>query len=178
MKIYKYINYIWFPPRKHTQVLGFFQSHDHMVYSNRGPLWADHVWKSALLHKCEILEDLHQRLVPEKGDGWEITCQYMRSHATMWHSIIPSVVRARFDTHSRMTSLFLAPYSPFSEPGDGRFFKIVHGTKCLAMKQWMLHAKTSQPNNTRKDKAYQKILLKMPCQRRHQAWCGWEHRAD
>ncbi len=25
------------------------------------------------------------------------------------------------------------------------------------------------------DKAYQKILPKMPCQRRYQMWCGWEH---
>ncbi len=41
--------------------------------------------------------------------------------------------------------------------------------------QWMLNAKTSQLNNTRKDKAYQKILPKMPCQRRYQVWCGWEH---
>ncbi len=31
----------------------------------------------------------------------------------MWHSTIPSAVRAWFDTHSRMMSLFLGPYSPF-----------------------------------------------------------------
>ncbi len=97
LKLCTYINDSWFPSRKHTQVLRFFQSHDYMIYSERGPLWADLVWKSALLHKCEILEDLYQRLVPEKGD----------------HSTIPSVIRACFDTCSRMTSLFLAPYSPF-----------------------------------------------------------------
>ncbi len=143
LKLCKYINYSWFPSRKHTQVLRFFQSHDHMIY--RRPPVADLVWKSALLHKCEILEDLHQRLVPEKGDRWEITCQYMWSHGTMWHSTIPIAVRAWIDTHSftftftfmllskatynafklqfyiwsahsRSMSLFLAPYSPFLNP--------------------------------------------------------------
>ncbi len=129
--------------------------------------------------KCEILEDLHQRLVPEKGDRWETTCRYMWSHGTMWHSTIPSAVRAWFDTHSRMMSLFLAPYSPFLNPIEEFFWvwrwkvlTIVHRTKCPSR---MLHAKTSQLNNTRKDKAYQKILPKMPCQRRYQVWCGWEH---
>ncbi len=63
LKLCIYINYSWFPSRKHTQVLRFFQSHDHMIYSKRG---ADLVWKNALLHKCEILEELYQRLVPEK----------------------------------------------------------------------------------------------------------------
>ncbi len=38
---------------------------DHTVYSKRGTLWTDLVWKSALLYKCEILEDL----LPEKGTG-------------------------------------------------------------------------------------------------------------
>ncbi len=40
-----------------------------MIYSKRGPLWAELVWKSAFLHKCEILEDLLQRLVPEVERG-------------------------------------------------------------------------------------------------------------
>ncbi len=95
-----------------------------MIYSKRGPLWADLVWRSALLHKCEILEDLHQRLVPEKGDRWETTSQYMRSHVTMWHSTIPSVVSAWFDTHSRMTSLFLAPLLLCPHPHWGVFLSL------------------------------------------------------
>ncbi len=153
-----------------------------MIYSKRGPLWADLVWKSSLLHKCEILEDLHQRLMPEKGYRWETTCQYMWSHATMWHSTIPSAVRAWFDTHSRMMSLFLAPYSPFLKPIEEFFWawrwKVFDHRPQDQMSLgcngcWM--PRHHSLNNTRKDKAYQKILPKMPCQRRYQVWCGWEH---
>ncbi len=50
----------------------------------------------------------------KKGQlGDQTTCKYMWSHGTMWHSTIPSVVRAWFDIHSRMITLFLAPYSSF-----------------------------------------------------------------
>ncbi len=171
--------------------LKFFQSHDHMIYSKRGPLWADLVWKSALLHKCEILEDLYQRLVPEKGDRLETSFQYMWSHATMWHSTIPSAVRAWFDTHSRMMSLSLAltPLSSttlrsFSQPGDGRFLTIVHRTKCPSRMQWMLNAKTSQLNNTRKDKAYQRFFPRclaredIRCDLDENMWPNAEDQAD
>lgn len=63
--------------------------------------------KSALLHKCETLEDLHQKTI------YVITC--------MEQCGMPqfpcSAVRAWFDNHSRMMSLFsLAPYSPILNP--------------------------------------------------------------
>uniref|UniRef100_A0A8C1CQM5 Monocyte to macrophage differentiation-associated n=1 Tax=Cyprinus carpio carpio TaxID=630221 RepID=A0A8C1CQM5_CYPCA len=41
-------------------------------------------------------------------------------------------------------------------------------SRCPSRMQWILNAKTSQLNNTRKDKAYQKNLPKMPRQRRYQ----------
>ncbi len=45
---------------------------------------------------------------------------------------------------------------------------IVHRVKCHSRMIWMQHAKTSQLSNIRKDTPYQKILPKMPCQRRYQ----------
>ncbi len=68
-----------------------------MIYSNRRPLWADLVWKSALMHKCEILEDLHQRLVPEVERG------QMGDHLPIY-TILPKVLAPllmnRFDYFS------------------------------------------------------------------------------
>ncbi len=112
----KYLNYSWFPSRKHTQVLRFFQSHDHTVYSKRGPLWADLVWKSALLHECDILEDLHERLVPEVergqvGDMW--------SH--MWHSTIPVQSQTGL-TPIREWCPFSLPLTPLSSASLRTFF--------------------------------------------------------
>ncbi len=65
-----------------------------------------------------------------------------------------------------LTSLSSTLLRSFNKPGDGRFLTIVHRTKCPYRMQWMLHAKTSQLNTAGVDKAYQKILPKMPCQRR------------
>ncbi len=124
------VNHIGFTSRKHAPVLGFFQSHDHMKYSKRGTLWTDLVWKSELLHKCEILEDLLQRLVPEKGDGWETRpllniCDHMEQCGIGLTPI-------------QEWCLFLLPFTPLSstwlgsfyEPGDGRILTIVHRAKC------------------------------------------------
>ncbi len=101
-----------------------------MIYSKRGALWADLVWKSALLHKCEILEDLHQRLVPEKGDRWEthlpIICDHMGQCG-----IPPFPVQSESGlTPIWEWCLFSLPLTPlsstllrsFNEPGDGRFW--------------------------------------------------------
>ncbi len=119
------VNHIGFTSRKHAPVLGFFQSNDHMIYSKRGTLWTDLVWKSELLHKCEILEDLHQRLVPEKGDGWEIRpllniCDHMEqcgippfpcSHRLVWHLFKNDVS-------------FSCPLLPFPQPHWGVFMSL------------------------------------------------------
>ncbi len=172
----KYINYSWFPSRKHTQVLRFFQSHDHKVNSKRGPLWADLVWKSALLHKCEILEELHERLVPEVERGqvgdhlsiYVITWNNVAfhhsqcSHRLVWH---PS----ENDVH------FPCPLLHFPQPHWGVFLNlemegfwpnVPPGCNGCCMPR---HHSWTLPGV---DKAYQKT----PCQRRtYQVWCGWEH---
>ncbi len=132
------------------------------------------MWKSALLHKCEILEDLHQRLVPEVERGqvgdhlpiYVMTCNNVAFHHSQCsHSLAPIWEWCPFSLP--LTPLSSTPLRSFSEPGDGRFL-----TKCPSWMQWMLHAKTSQLNTARVDKAYQKT----PCQRRrYQVWCGWEH---
>ncbi len=181
LKLCKYINCSWFPSRKHTQVLRFFQSHDHMIYSEQERLCADLVWKSALLHKCENLEDLHQRLMPEKGDRWETTCQYMWSHATTWHSTIPSVVRAWLEAHSRMASLLPCPLLPFPQPHWGVFLSlemegfwalstwtnVLPGSNGCCMQRHHSWTISGRIRHT-------KIVPKSPCQRRYQVWCGWE----
>ncbi len=89
------------------------------------------------------------------------------SQSMVWHPFE--------NDHSFPCPLLLFPQPHFSELGDGRFLIIVHRAKGPSRKQLMLNAKTSQLNNTRKDKAYQKSLSKMPCERRYQVWCGWEH---
>ncbi len=98
-------------------MLRFFQSHDHTVYSKRGALWADLVWKSALLHKCEILEDLHQRLVLEVERGQ--VGDHLSIYVITWNNVAFHHSRAVtdwFDTHPRMMFIFLAPYSTFLNP--------------------------------------------------------------
>ncbi len=86
-----------------------------MIYSNRGPIWVDLVLKSALLYKCEILEDLYQRLVPEKGDGWETRplasiCDHMEQCG-----IPPFQVYSEPDlTPIRELCLFSLPLTPLS----------------------------------------------------------------
>ncbi len=77
-------------------------------------LWADLVWKSALLHKCEILEDLHQRLVPEVERGQ--VGDHLSIYVITWNNVAFHHSRAVtdwYDTHPRMMSIFLAPYSTF-----------------------------------------------------------------
>ncbi len=144
----KYINYSWFPSRKPTQVLRFVQSHDHTVYSKRGPLWDDLVWKSALLHKCEILEDLHQRLVPEEGDRRENICDHMEQCGIPPFPVQSQTgltpIREWCPFSLPLTLLSSTSLRSFSQPGDGRFL-----TKCPSWMQWMLHAKTSQLNSAR-----------------------------
>ncbi len=120
----------------------------------------------------------YRRSVPKtsarkKGQlGDQTTCQYMIT----WNNVAfhdsqcsQSMVWHPFENdHSFPCPLLLFPQPHFSELGDGRFL----GT---SRKQLMLNAKTSQLNNTRKDKTYQKSLSKMPCEWRYQVWCGWEH---
>ncbi len=168
------VNHIGFTSRKHAPVLGFFQSHDHTVYSKRGTLWTDLVWKSELLHKCEILEDLHQRLVPEKGDErsdlFSIYVITWNNVALVWHLFKNDVS-------------FYCPLLPFPQPHWGVFMSLemegfwpsstgpnvppgCNGCWIPRHHSWTLPGV---------DKTYQQILPKMPCQRRYQVWCGWEH---
>ncbi len=117
----------------------------------------------------------------KKGElGDQTTCQYMWSHGTMWHSTIPSVVRAWFDIHSRMITLFLAPYSSFlnriflSLEMEG-FWPSFTGPKVPPGSNgfWMpRHHSWIIPGRIRHIK---RVFPKMSCERRYQVWCGWEH---
>ncbi len=148
-----------------------------MIYSKRGPLWADLVWKSALLNKCEILEDLYTKDWCQRkgtvGRPLANICDHMEQCG-----IPPFPVQSEHGlTPIRELRLFSLPLLPFPQPHWAVFWawrwKVL--TKYPSRMQWMLNVKTSQLNNTRKDKEYQNILPKMPCQRRYQMWCGWEH---
>ncbi len=148
----------------------------------------------ALLNKCVIgpyntdrlllfLEDLHERLVPEveRGQVGDLSIYVITwDNVAFRHS---RAVTAWFDAHSRMMSLFVAPYSPFLNPIE-EFFSawrwkvfwpsstgpnVPPGCNGCCMPR---HHSWTLPGV---DKAYQKILPKMPCQRRYQVWCGWEH---
>ncbi|XP_051548037.1 uncharacterized protein LOC127437256 [Myxocyprinus asiaticus] len=114
----------------------------------------------ALLHNCEIgpyntdhlLEDLHERLVPEVERGQ--VGDHLPIYVITWDNVAfhhSRAVTAWFDAHPRMMSLFLAPYSPFLNPIEEFFsaWRLVHRTKCPSWMQWMLHAKTSLLNTAR-----------------------------
>ncbi len=148
-----------------------------MIYSKRGPLWADLVWKSALLNKCEILEDLYTKDWCQRkgtvGRPLANICDHMEQCG-----IPPFPVQSEHGlTPIREWCLFSLPLLPFPHPHWAVFLSMeMEGFDQISLQDAMDAAyKTSQLNNTRKDKEYQNILPKMPCQRRYQMWCGWEH---
>ncbi len=165
LKLCKYMNYSWFPSRKHSQVLRFFQSHDHTVYSKIGTLWGDLVWKSAL-HKCEILENLHERLVPQE-----------ERYLYMWYNIC-SHIHVQSQTGLTPIRDFPCPLLHFSQPHWGVFLSlemegfwpnVPPGCNRCCMPS---HHSWTLPGV---DKAYQKTPWQ---RRRYQVWCGWEHVAE
>ncbi len=141
---------------------------------------------AALLNKCVIgpyytdclllfLEDLHERLVPEVERGqvghlsmYGITWDNVALHHSQCsHSLVwcPSEVDVPFCCPLLHWGVFL------SLEMEGFWPSSTGPNECNACCM-PRHLSWTLPGV---DKAYQNILPKMPCQRRYQMWCGWEH---